>query len=296
MEPRKILLFGVGAVMVLSALAGCATMMSTLVPAAPPAEIEYPGEITLPRTFEDVWYRGEDRGFSLRAYSSSGILIVSDTQIEFYSGSDSMVVPVEHVQSLSWGKVGSDTSNDWATVRFSDGTSTTAALFRDGSSLGSERSSDDIYSTLKYAAEVIGGVAPNPESFNSGWLNPNPRGLTGGAAGQVPITTGVNILGGELTLEVGFQNKAPGLVWVMTSFRPPSPLEQCDVVHSVAAGAVQFFECPQAELIAAATYMLLASVYSDDGLQTPLERNAFQFEWTENEVAETSQLQERYRR
>lgn len=295
MEPRKILVFGVVAVVLLSALAGCATMTSLLVPAAPPTEIEYPGEITLPRTFEDVWYRPEDRESSLRAYSSSGILTVSDTQIAFHSGSDSIVVPVDRVQSLSWGKADADPVNDWATVRFSDGTSTTAALFRDGSSLGHGKSSDDIYSTLKYAAEVIGDVAPNPESFNSGWLNPNPLGLAG-AAGQVPITTGVNTLGGELTLEALFQNKAPGPVWVMTSFRPPSPLEQCDVVHSVAAGAIWHFECPQAELIASAPYLLLVSVYSDEGLRTLLEKNAFQFEWTENEVAETSELQERHRR
>ena len=139
-----------------SALVTISVCLGTAGCAEPPAGIRHHGLIQLPRSFSSVWYRAGEH-LSIVAFSDSGELTVREDAIEF---KEKLTIPIADIRSVSWGKLGIDFVNDWATVEYEDAGEIKIAGFKDGGSLGYGGDSDLIYSAIKYAAEVKGGAAP----------------------------------------------------------------------------------------------------------------------------------------
>lgn len=251
-------------------LAGCA--VQNLPGGAPEsAQIDYPGEIILPKTFVSVWYRPGKSSFSPVAFSASGTLVVGEDAIDFRAGDNSMSIPVSSIQSIAWGKVGADFVNDWAIVRFDDGGQSTEVSFKDGSSLGHGEDSDLIYAAIKYAAVVRGGVRPNPESFHSGWVVAHGGGVI--ARDRKP------------SLVYYFSNKAPVPIWVSVTFSTPSPAYDCKITSSLAAGEKKEFLCPQDQMYADSLYSIHIDTYLDEVRTNMADRNIVTHRFSQAEVA-----------
>jgi hypothetical protein len=56
----------------------------------------------LPCTFETVWYRRADRGFSLKAYDASGTLTVAADTIAFRGGGRTLLIPARDVHASTY--------------------------------------------------------------------------------------------------------------------------------------------------------------------------------------------------
>jgi hypothetical protein len=102
--------------------------------------------LPLPVVFEDVWYRAGDRGPSLRAYSASGKLVISEQRIAFGDGGDAFEIDVTEIKSACWGKMEGDNFNEWVIVRY--GGPEKMAGFKDGSRLGWGTGTPSIMSAL----------------------------------------------------------------------------------------------------------------------------------------------------
>jgi hypothetical protein len=102
--------------------------------------------LPLPKMFE-----AGDRGLSLRAYSASGKLVVSEQRIAFGDSGDAFEIGVSEIKSVCWGKMAGDTYNEWVIVRY--GSPEKMAGFKDGSRLGWGTGTPSIMSTLSYVLE-----------------------------------------------------------------------------------------------------------------------------------------------
>ena len=127
----------------------------TLISLGPSPEVVRKGPdkvaLPLPIAFEDVWYRAGDRGISLRAYSASGKLVVSEQRIAFGDGGDAFEIGAPEIKSVCWGKMAWDTANEWVIVRY--GSPEKMAGFKDGSRLGWGTGTPSIMSTLSSLLE-----------------------------------------------------------------------------------------------------------------------------------------------
>jgi hypothetical protein len=111
--------------------------------------------LPLPVVFEDVWYRPGDRGLSLRAYSASGKLVISEQRIAFGDGGDAFEIDVTEIKSACWGKMAGDNFNEWVIVRY--GSPERMAGFKDGSRLGWGTGTPSIMSALSSALKKRSG-------------------------------------------------------------------------------------------------------------------------------------------
>jgi len=106
----------------------------------------------LHKEFANVWYRAGDKGFSLKAYSASGKLVITDMGLVFGEKNETLEIDAREIKSITWGKIPGDTYNEWAIVRY--GEPEKVAGFKDGSRLGWGTDTKLIYSTLKTAFET----------------------------------------------------------------------------------------------------------------------------------------------
>ena len=103
------------------------------------------------QTFETIWYRPKNRGFSLRAFTDTGTLTIGKDALEFTSKKKQLTVPYSSVLEVRWERVGLDTYNMWAVVEFDAEGSEGFAAFKDGEWLGWGGDSKEIYIKLKQA-------------------------------------------------------------------------------------------------------------------------------------------------
>jgi len=131
----------------------------TLISLSPSPEVIRKGPdratLPLPIMLEDVWYRAGDRGLSLRAYSASGKLVISEQRIAFGDGGDAFEIDVTEIKSACWGKMDGDNFNEWVIVRY--GSPEKMAGFKDGSRLGWGAGTPSIMSALSSALETRSG-------------------------------------------------------------------------------------------------------------------------------------------
>jgi hypothetical protein len=122
----------------------------TLIGIGPSPEVVRKGPdraaLPLPKMFENVWYRAGDRGLSLRAYSASGKLVISEQRVTFGENGEAFEIGVSEIKSVCWGKMAWDTYNEWVIVRY--GSPEKMAGFKDGSRLGWGTGTPSIMSTL----------------------------------------------------------------------------------------------------------------------------------------------------
>ena len=98
-----------------------------------------------------MWYRPGDKGFSLKAYSASGKLVITETRLVFGEKNETFEIDAREIKSITWGKMPGDTYNEWAIIQY--GEPEKVAGFKDGSRLGWGTDTKLIYSTLKSAFE-----------------------------------------------------------------------------------------------------------------------------------------------
>ena len=106
------------------------------------------GDISLPMYFKKVWYRPAKLGFSLKAYSKSGSLRVSEDAIDFDSRKKKIHIPVSAIESIRYGRIGMDAANFWVTIKYTTSNEESIASFKDGSKLGHGPDTELIYATV----------------------------------------------------------------------------------------------------------------------------------------------------
>jgi hypothetical protein len=133
-------------------LSGCATT-----PTATDADISTVN-ISLPLSFEKVWYRPtlERPGFFVMA--DTGTLTVGVDGIDFRGDKDTKYVSYENMQRVSFGKVGSDFMNNWVNIQYRNGQAESYILFSGGKSLGWEGigTADKMFYSITFALEKKG--------------------------------------------------------------------------------------------------------------------------------------------
>ena len=274
---RQVLSIGIIAVCIMG-LVGCASVMKLTGGTSLPAPIGNPGVITLPTTFESVWYWPKERGLSLKAYSASGTLVISEDAIDFRAGDNSIQIPISSIRAIAWGKVGQDIANDWAIIEFASGDKLSTAYFKDGSKLGHGRRSDLIYATIKYAAVVRGGVKPNPGSFYSGWITKS--------------NGGVSAEDGKLDLMISLSNKATTPIWANVMFSGPANAEDCKETVRLSPDENKWLFCAQDRIYPNATYSILIDIYLDENQQTIVDRNILEQTWDQADVAAIEEIRQ----
>jgi len=106
-------------------LAGCAT-----IPPTPDTQI------SLPASFEKVWYRPTIGKPGIQVMTDTGTVTVRTNGVAFIGKKGTTEISYEDIQHVAFGKVGSDFINKWVTVIYREDNSDSYALFTGGSALG----------------------------------------------------------------------------------------------------------------------------------------------------------------
>ncbi len=241
----------------------------------PSAKIRNPGTITLPKTFEKVWYRDGAKGFSFKAYSASGRLVITEQVIEFRAKKISFDVPVNNIQGIHWGQMRGDKYNDWAILVYEiDGIAKTAG-FKDGRNLGNGKDADLFFSTIKYAAEVIGGMQATVDTtFASGWVDITLGGL-------------MSTENQKLALSLMLGNKSNADLWVQVKIDTPDSDVACDSVKKLAVKGATLFSCPQDAIVAERVYPVYISVFTDEKQSKLVEKSGTRFRFSQSGIQQT---------
>jgi hypothetical protein len=111
-------------------------------PEGPPQPVSPPSE-----TFTNVWFRSGDRRVSLRAYSSSGRLVVTGDRVVFGEADEAFEFSGSEINSVRLGKMPGDLYNNWCIVSY--GSPEKTAGFKDGALLGWGTDTSSIHSRLE---------------------------------------------------------------------------------------------------------------------------------------------------
>lgn len=128
-------------------LSGCAT---------PPPLADSP--ISLPMTFEKIWYRPTLEMSGFFVMTDTGTVTVKTNGIAFAGKTESREISYEKIQKISFGGVGSDFINNWVTIKYRDGEADLYALFSGGKVFGFGGGGDAarIFQTIRLALSQKG--------------------------------------------------------------------------------------------------------------------------------------------
>ena len=239
------------------------------------AEIRNPGIITLPKTFEKVWYRDGAKGFSLKAYSASGRLVIDERNIEFRAKKISIDIPVKNIKDIHWGQMRGDKYSDWAVIVYEIDDIAKTGGFKDGHKLGHGKDADIIFSTIKYAAEVKGGKQATVDtSFASGWVEITIGGL-------------MATENRKLALSLGLANKFNADLWVQVKIDTPDNDVACDSVMKLVVKGATLFSCPQDTIVAERVYAVYISVFADEKRYELVEKSGIKFQFSQDGIQQT---------
>ena len=121
---------------------GCATT---------PAPIQ--GDVSLPQTFEQVWFRPTIARAGLAVMSDTGTLTVQNRSLEFVGKKDHVSIDVSDIHGVDFRKIGSDFINNWIVVEYGEEGSPSYAVFSSGKGLGWSGGSNKIFSTIQFVTE-----------------------------------------------------------------------------------------------------------------------------------------------
>lgn len=108
-----------------SIILGCASTPST--PQTP---------ITLPVSFQEVWFRPTLDRPGIQVMSDTGTVEVGTSGVSFAGKKGSVDIKYTTMQMVSFGKVGSDFINNWVTIKYQRENVESYALFSGGKALG----------------------------------------------------------------------------------------------------------------------------------------------------------------
>jgi len=113
--------------------------------------------VSLPATFEDVWYRPQDNPTFGIPYAAWGTLTVSADELRFTHSKGGFTIPVSRIDSVVWRDMTGDNNNEWAVVTFSDNGGPQVAAFTAANGWRYHTSNRQMYSALVRAAGPAGG-------------------------------------------------------------------------------------------------------------------------------------------
>jgi hypothetical protein len=119
-------------------------------------------DVTLPITVDQVWYRaGGDR--------ESGQLMVTSEGLEFTARERTVIIPLDRIHVLSYGKMKGDVDTDWVVMAVGVTPPLELVGLRDGRKLGFGSLTEELYDKLLAAARKVGfaqyRVAPGFEVY-----------------------------------------------------------------------------------------------------------------------------------
>lgn len=101
----------------------------------------------LPRTVEQVWYRGEDRPFG-KVFRAGGDLVIREDGLEFIHRKKGWSVPLDGISIISLGAMKGDVDTEWVVLSLRDGQPDGVIGIRDGHRMGYGRETRGIYELL----------------------------------------------------------------------------------------------------------------------------------------------------
>jgi hypothetical protein len=107
-------------------LPGCTTT-------APSADAS---QITLPASFQEVWYRPTLDRPGVAVMTDTGTVTVGAESVDFRGSTDAKRISYTDMQKVSFGKVGSDFINNWVTIKYRDGQNESYVLLTGGAAFG----------------------------------------------------------------------------------------------------------------------------------------------------------------
>jgi len=116
--------------------------------AATPIPIE--GEVPIPQTIENVWYRPSLDKPGLAVMSDTGTLTVNNNSMEFAGGKERRRIALAEIHRISFKKLGSDLINNWVVIEYGAKESPSYAVMSAGKALGWAAGSDKIFATIEY--------------------------------------------------------------------------------------------------------------------------------------------------
>lgn len=115
-------------------------------------------QISLPVSFEQVWYRATLERPGLLVMTDTGTVTVGHSGLDFRSESQTQHVRYEDMQKVSFGKVGTDFLNNWVIITYRIGEADSYALLSGGKAegWGSIGVADQIFQMVRVAVERNG--------------------------------------------------------------------------------------------------------------------------------------------
>ena len=134
----------VSILIVVVAFAVCGVLAET------PPKID-PDDIQLPLTIERVWFKP-----SRKLISSGGDLTISAEGLELVKNKKTVVIPLEELYVLSYGRFKSDVDTEWTILGLGENGPSTLLAIRDGKKLGYGWRTRQIYDKLRVAMKKLG--------------------------------------------------------------------------------------------------------------------------------------------
>ena len=103
-------------------LVGCA--------ATPFGGITADPNISLPVTFDNVWYRTAKVRLLGLAYEASGVLTVREDSVEFSHQDGTVKISGRNIEKVTWGKLWPDVTNNWVIIHFAGSEPVAMAAFK----------------------------------------------------------------------------------------------------------------------------------------------------------------------
>jgi len=96
----------------------------------PPGGITADTTISLPVTFDKIWYRTANVRLLGLAYEASGVLTVREDSVEFSHQDGIVKIPSRNIEKVTWGKLSPDIMNDWVIIHLSGSEQGAVAAFK----------------------------------------------------------------------------------------------------------------------------------------------------------------------
>ena len=112
--------------------------------------------VTLPTTFEDVWYRPATNTDFAIPFTHSGTLTVSTDRLVFAFDGGALSVPVGAITAVSWRAMVGDRQNEWAAVTYLEGGAEQQVGFTAADGYRYKTSNKRLYSAIVLAWQAGG--------------------------------------------------------------------------------------------------------------------------------------------
>jgi hypothetical protein len=107
--------------------------------------------VTLPRTFENVWYRSDTQPENHIPYAAEGTLLVTGDVVTFTGTGASLSIATRDIRDVLWRTLNGDLQNEWAIIYYREGGTEKIVGFTPGDRYRFHTSSKELYSAIVMA-------------------------------------------------------------------------------------------------------------------------------------------------